>query len=80
MNVTILDDYFDTIKTLGCFGRLKDHEVTVWTDHDEDVNALTRRLMDTEALVLIRERTEVRRPLLENLPQLKIISGLPSPG
>jgi D-3-phosphoglycerate dehydrogenase / 2-oxoglutarate reductase len=74
MKVTILDDYFDTLRTLECFGQLDDHEVTVWTDHVEDVNELAGRLADTEALVLIRERTKIRTPLLEKLPQLKLIS------
>jgi D-3-phosphoglycerate dehydrogenase / 2-oxoglutarate reductase len=74
MNVAILDDYFDTLRTLECFGKLDDHEVTVWTDHVEDVNELAGRLADTEALVLIRERTEIRTSLLEKLPQLKLIS------
>jgi D-3-phosphoglycerate dehydrogenase len=74
MKVAILDDYFDTVRTLECFGKLDDHDVTVWTDHMEDVDELARRLADTEALVLIRERTEIRAPLLEQLPKLKLIS------
>jgi len=36
--------------------------------------ALAQRLKDTEALVLIRERTKIRAPLLERLPKLKLIS------
>jgi D-3-phosphoglycerate dehydrogenase len=74
VKVAILDDYFDTLRTLDCFRKLEGHEVTVWTDHTEDVDELARRLADTEALVLIRERTKIRRPLLEKLPMLKIIS------
>ena len=74
MKVAILDDYFDTLRTLDCFAKLNDHEVTVWTDHVEDVNVLAARLADTEALVLIRERTEIRTPLLRELPRLKLIS------
>jgi len=74
MRVTILDDYFDTLRTLTCFGKLDDHDVTVWTDHVEDLDVLSRRLADTEALVLIRERTRIRTPLLEKLPKLKLIS------
>ena len=57
MKVTILDDYFDTLHTLPCFGKLDEHEVTVWTDHTDDQGELAARLADTEALVLIRERT-----------------------
>ena len=40
----------------------------------QDVDALAERLRDTEALVLIRERTEIRAPLLERLPELRLIS------
>jgi D-3-phosphoglycerate dehydrogenase / 2-oxoglutarate reductase len=74
MKVTILDDYFDTLRTLPCFSKLDDHEVTVWTDHIEVDDVLVTRLYDTEALVLIRERTAIRSPLLERLPNLKLIS------
>src|ERR1019366_8749272 len=59
MKVTILDDYFDTFRTLACFRKLDGHDVTVWTDHIEDLDGLTRRLADTDALVLIRERTKI---------------------
>ena len=74
MNVTILDDYFDTLRTLPCFGKLAGHSVTVWNDHVQDTEALANRLRDTEALVLIRERTAIRAPLLERLPRLRLIS------
>ena len=74
MKVTILDDYFDTVRTLNCFARLRDHDVTIWNDHVQDVARLAERLKDTEALVLIRERTQIRTPLLERLPKLKLIS------
>ena len=74
MKVAILDDYFDTLATLQCFAKLAGHEVTVFHDHVQDVDALADRLRDTEALVLIRERTEIRQPLLERLPCLRLIS------
>ncbi|HEY5898615.1 MAG TPA: D-2-hydroxyacid dehydrogenase family protein [Burkholderiales bacterium] len=74
MKVAILDDYHDTVRTLSCFGKLAGHEVKVWTDHVQDTEALARRLADTQALVLIRERTQIRAPLLERLPKLKLIS------
>src|SRR6201985_3415771 len=74
VRVTILDDYFDTIRTLDCFKKLKGHDVKIWNDHVQDVDALAERLADTEALVLIRERTQIRTPLLEKLPKLKLIS------
>jgi D-3-phosphoglycerate dehydrogenase / 2-oxoglutarate reductase len=46
----------------------------VWNDHVQDVDALAERLRETEALVLIRERTEIRAPLLRRLPKLRLIS------
>jgi len=74
MNVTILDDYFDTLRTLPCFRELAGHNVTIWNDHVQEVDALADRLKDTEALVLIRERTQIRDPLIERLPKLRLIS------
>jgi D-3-phosphoglycerate dehydrogenase len=74
VKISILDDYFDTIRTLGCFKKLAGHDVKIWNDHVQDVDALAERLRDTEALVLIRERTQIRTPLLERLPRLKLIS------
>ena len=74
MRVSILDDYFDTLRTLDCFSTLAAHEVTVWTDHTQNVDELADRLRDTEALVLIRERTHIRAALLQRLPSLLLIS------
>jgi D-3-phosphoglycerate dehydrogenase len=74
MKISILDDYHDTLRTLGCFGRLAGHDVAIWNDHVQDIDALAARLRDTEVLVLIRERTKIRAPLLERLPRLRLIS------
>ncbi len=74
MNVAILDDWFDTLRTLPCFERLAGHRVTVFKDHVTDTDVLAERLADADALVLIRERTAIRAPLLERLPRLRLIS------
>jgi D-3-phosphoglycerate dehydrogenase len=74
MKISILDDYFDTLRTLDCFAKLRGHDVAIHNDHVQDVDALAERLKDTEVLVLIRERTQIRGPLLERLPNLKLIS------
>ena len=74
MNISILDDFFDTLKTLACFRKLDGHRVEIWTDHVQDTDALAERLRDTEALVLIRERSQIRAPLLERLDKLRLIS------
>jgi D-3-phosphoglycerate dehydrogenase len=74
MKVSILDDYFDTLRGLACFRKLDGHHVTVWNDHVQDDDVLAERLKDTEVLVLIRERTQIRGPLLGRLPALRLIS------
>ncbi len=74
MKISILDDYYDTIRTLPSFAKVANHDVTIYNDHVQDVDILAERLKDTEALVLIRERTKIRTPLLERLPKLKLIS------
>jgi D-3-phosphoglycerate dehydrogenase len=74
MKISILDDYFDTLRTLPCFRKLDGHEVMVWTDHAQDIDKLAERLKDSEVLVLIRERTEIREALLERLDALRLIS------
>jgi D-3-phosphoglycerate dehydrogenase len=74
MKISILDDYHDTLRTLQCYKKLADHEVRIWNDHVQEVDAIAERLQETEALVLIRERTEIRRPLLQRLNRLRLIS------
>jgi D-3-phosphoglycerate dehydrogenase / 2-oxoglutarate reductase len=46
----------------------------VWNDHVQEVDRLAERLADTEVLVLIRERTQIRKELLERMPKLRLIS------
>jgi D-3-phosphoglycerate dehydrogenase / 2-oxoglutarate reductase len=74
MKISILDDYFDTLRTLPCFRKLQGHDVKIWNDHVQDINVLADRLRDTECLVLIRERTKIAAALLDRLPKLKLIS------
>lgn len=74
MKVHILDDWFDTLRGLPSFARLKGHDVTVWTDHTQDTGLLAERLKQTEALVLFRERTSITADLMRALPGLKLIS------
>jgi len=74
MKISILDDYFDTLRHLPCFKKIAEHDVTIWNDHVQDRDVLAERLKDTEVLVLIRERTQIRADLLDRLGNLKIIS------
>jgi D-3-phosphoglycerate dehydrogenase len=74
MKISILDDYFDTLRTLTCFAKLAPYEVEVWNDHVDAVDDLAERLRASDVLVLIRERTAIRAALLERLPKLGLIS------
>jgi len=74
MKVVILDDYFDTLRTLRCFSKLAPFDVTVFNDHVDDVDRLAQRLQEAEVLVLIRERTKISASLLSRLPRLRLIS------
>lgn len=74
MNITVLDDYQNIVTSLESFKQLAGHNVKVWNDHTKDVDVLADRLQDTEALVLIRERTPIRASLIERLSKLRIVS------
>ncbi|HNG93781.1 MAG TPA: D-2-hydroxyacid dehydrogenase family protein [Acidobacteriota bacterium] len=74
MNIVILDDYQDAVRSLQCFTKLKDHQVTIYQDTTRDLDTLVERLKDAEAVVLIRERTPITQSLLQRLPNLKLIS------
>jgi len=74
MNITILDDYQNFVRTLACFSKVTGHHVTIWNDYTKNVEVLADRLKDTEALVLIRERTPITADLLRRLKKLRVIS------
>lgn len=74
MKIHILDDWYDTLRKLPSYSKVAHHDVTIWNDHVEDTGVLAERLADADALVLFRERTAIRKPLLEKLPKLRLIS------
>ncbi|WP_286848663.1 MULTISPECIES: D-2-hydroxyacid dehydrogenase family protein [Sphingobacterium] len=74
MRITILDDYQDAVRKLDCFKILDGHDVQILKQSYSDSALLAEKLSDTEALVLIRERTRITEDLLSQLPKLKLIS------
>lgn len=74
MNIVIPEDYQNAVRTLNCFSKLDGHTVTIYTDIMKDVDTLSQRFADADALVLIRERTAITDSLLSRLPRLKLIS------
>ena len=74
MNIIILDDYQDTVRKLECSTKLEHLNAKVFTNTVKGIGQLSIRLRDAEVLVLIRERTQFPRALLDKLPKLRLIS------
>jgi D-3-phosphoglycerate dehydrogenase / 2-oxoglutarate reductase len=74
VNIIILDDYQDAVRKLKCASLLEQLNAKVFTNTVKGIGQLSVRLRDVEVLVLIRERTQFPRALLEKLPKLKLIS------
>jgi len=74
VNIIILDDYQDAVRKLKCASVLESLNAKVFTNTVKGIGQLSVRLRDAEVLVLIRERTQFPKALLEKLPKLKLIS------
>ncbi len=74
MNIVILDDYQDAVRKLPCAAKLEPYPAKVFTNNVKGVGQLSVRLRDADILVLIRERTQITRQLLDKLPRLKLIA------
>jgi D-3-phosphoglycerate dehydrogenase / 2-oxoglutarate reductase len=74
MNIAILDDYQDAVRKLPCAAKLHGHSTKVYTNSVKGIGQLAVRLKDADVMVLIRERTQLTRQLIEKLPRLKMVS------
>ena len=74
MNIVILDDYQDAVRKLQCASKLEPHTAKVFTNTVKGVGQLAVRLRDADIVVLIRDRTQISRQLVEKLPRLKLIA------
>jgi phosphoglycerate dehydrogenase-like enzyme len=74
MKVAILDDFTNVARTFADWSKVNGKaEVTVFRDHVADVAALAARLKSFEIVTVMRERTPFPRPLIERLPNLKLL-------
>jgi D-3-phosphoglycerate dehydrogenase len=73
MNIVILDDYQDAVRKLECAAKLAPYPAKVYTNTVKGLGQLSVRLKDASVIVLIRERTQLPRALIEKLPKLKLI-------
>jgi D-3-phosphoglycerate dehydrogenase len=73
MNIVILDDYQDAVRKLSCAAKLENFPAKVYTNTVKGIGQLSVRLKDADIIVLIRERTQLTRAVIEKLPRLKLI-------
>jgi D-3-phosphoglycerate dehydrogenase / 2-oxoglutarate reductase len=73
MNIVILDDYQDAVRKLSCAAKLDAYPAKVYTNTVKGIGQLSVRLKDADVIVLIRERTQLNRQVIEKLPRLKLI-------
>ncbi|GMM90930.1 D-2-hydroxyacid dehydrogenase family protein [Vibrio fortis] len=73
MKIAVLDDYQNAVQDLDCFGLLEGQDVTVFNESYSE-QELVEKLANVQALVLIRERTQITESLLSKLPNLEVIS------
>lgn len=77
--LAILDDYQNVAMEMAEWSPLDgDVEVTVFSDHLSDEDAVAERLRDFHIVMLMRERTPFPRSLFEKLPNLEhlVSSGM----
>lgn len=73
MNIVILDDYQDAVRKLACAIKLEPYSAKVYTNTVKGTGQLSVRLKDADVIVLIRDRTQLTRQVIEKLPKLKLI-------
>lgn len=74
MKVAVLDDYQSVAADLADWNSLPGGtDVTFFTDHLADEDALAERLADFDIVMGMRERTPFPRSLLERLPALRCL-------
>jgi phosphoglycerate dehydrogenase-like enzyme len=76
LKVAILDDYQNVALGLADWSSVASRaEITVFSDHVADPDAVVQRLLPFDAICVMRERTPLPRNILERLPQLKLIAS-----
>ena len=76
VNIAVLDDYQGVALTLADWSAVTARaRVVVFNDHLSDEDALVGRLLPFDVVCVMRERTPLRRAVLERLPNLKLIAS-----
>ena len=75
IRIAILDDYQNAALEMADWSPLAGRAViTVFNDHLTDSEAIVERLLPFDVVCVMRERTPLRRSVIERLPQLKLIA------
>jgi len=76
VKVAVLDDYQGVALQLADWSALRTRaEVTVFNDHLASADAVVERLLPFDVVCVMRERTPLRRAVIERLPTLKLIAS-----
>jgi phosphoglycerate dehydrogenase-like enzyme len=74
VRVAVLDDYQNAALDMADWSPLEGLcEITIFTDHLSEEDALAERLAPFEVLCVMRERTPIGRSLMARLPKLRLI-------
>src|ERR1700720_4667814 len=76
VKIAILDDYQNVALSIADWSAVaKKADITVFNDHIGQTDALVERLLPFDAICVMRERTPLRRDVIERLPRLRVIAS-----
>ena len=76
MKIAILDDYQNVALSIADWSAVaKRADITVFNDHIDQTDALIERLLPFDVICVMRERTPLRRDIIERLPRLRFIAS-----
>jgi phosphoglycerate dehydrogenase-like enzyme len=76
VKIAILDDYQNVALSIADWSAVaKKADITVFNDHIDQADALVERLLPFDAICVMRERTPLRRDIIERLPRLRFIAS-----
>jgi phosphoglycerate dehydrogenase-like enzyme len=76
VKIAILDDYQNVALSIADWSAVaRKAEITVFNDHLDQTDPLIERLLPFDAICVMRERTPLRRDIIERLPRLRFIAS-----
>src|SRR4026208_1225858 len=74
--IAVLDDYQNVARESADWSVLRDRvDIAVFQNHLADPDAVVERLLPFDVVCAMRERTPLPRPVIERLPNLKLIAS-----